>query len=186
MDVTQVTKNAAIDTYTDTDYREMLDENWPLDEGGKRISLDKLMARIESSVNKAMWWKWQKGEGNLTRSMKNDLRRLVGLAELPPTVEAIAQALDPNIEVSQVGIPTHMLLIPDDVIVSTAGGKVTAMTIGESVTTVTGSTTKKVRVNQHRPWIKKEYRKVMDELGVSWEQVFEAGLQEFLRSRDKL
>ena len=79
-----------------------------------------------------------------------------------------------------------MLLIPDDVIVSTAGGKVTAMTIGESVTTVTGSTTKKVRVNQHRPWIKKEYRKVMDELGVSWEQVFEAGLQEFLRSRDKL
>ena len=179
MDVTQVTKNAAIDTYTDTDYREMLDENWPLDDSGKRISLDKLMARIDSSVNKAMWWKWQKGEGNLTRSMKNDLRRLVGLAELPPTVEAIAQALDPNIEVSQVGIPTHMLLIPDDVVISTAGGKVTA----RPVTPVTDASR---RTNYRRPWIKKEYRKVMDELGVSWEQVFDAGLQEFLRSRDKL
>ena len=179
MDVTQVTKNAAIDTYTDTDYREMLDENWPLDEGGKRISLDKLIFHIDSSVSKAMWWKWQKGEGNLTRSMKNDLRRLVGLPELPPTVEAIAQALDPNIEVSQVGIPTHMLLIPDDVVISTAGGKVKA----RSVTSVTDASR---RTNYRRPWIKKEYRKVLDELGVSWEQVFEAGLQEFLRSRDKL
>lgn len=179
MDVTTLTKNAAVDEYTDTDYREMLDENWPLDDSGKRISLDKLMARIDSSVNKAMWWKWQKGEGNLTRSMKNDLRRLVGLAELPPTVEAIAQALDPNIEVSQVGIPTHMLLIPDDVVISTAGGKVTA----RPVTSVTDAGK---RTTYRRPWIKKEYRKVMDELGVSWEQVFEAGLQEFLRSRDKL
>ena len=179
MDVTQVTKNAAIDTYTDTDYREMLDENWPLDEGGKRISLDKLIFHIDSSVSKAMWWKWQKGEGNLTRSMKNDLRRLVGLPELPPTVEAIAQALDPNIEVSQVGIPTHMLLIPDDVVISTAGGKVKA----RPVTSVTDASR---RTNYRRPWIKKEYRKVLDELGVSWEQVFEAGLQEFLRSRDKL
>lgn len=179
MDVTTLTKNAAVDEYTDTDYREMLDENWPLDDSGKRISFDKLMAYIGSTVNKGMWWKWQKGEGNLTRSMKNDLRRLVGLAELPPTVEAIAQALDPNIEVSQVGIPTHMLLIPDDVVISTAGGKVTA----RPVTPVT-ETSK--RTTYQRPWIKKEYRKVMDELGVSWEQVFEAGLQEFLRSRDKL
>jgi len=148
MDVTTLTKNAAIDTYTDTDYREMLDENWPLDDSGKRISLAKLMARIESSVNKAMWWKWQKGEGNLTRSMKNDLRRLVGLAELPPTVETIAQALDPNIEVSQVGIPTHMLLIPDDIVISTAGGKVTA----RPVTSVT-ETSK--RTTYQRPCIKK-------------------------------
>ena len=127
MDVTTLTKNAAVDEYTDTDYREMLDENWPLDEGGKRISLDKLILHIDSSVSKAMWWKWQKGEGNLTRSMKNDLRRLVGLAELPPTVEAIAWALDPNIEVSQVGIPTHMLLVPDDVVISTAGGQYLAL-----------------------------------------------------------
>ncbi len=186
MDVTTITKNAAADEYADTDYREMLEENWPTDDSGKRISLDKLMARIDSSVNKAMWWKWQKGEGNLTRSMKNDLRRLVGLPELPPTVEAIAQGLDPNIEVSQVGIPTHMLLVPDDVIVSVVGGKITAREVVEPVTTVTDSTKNKVRVNQHRPWIKKEYRKVMEDLGVSWEEVFEAGLQKFMQDRDKL
>ena len=179
MDVTTVTKNAAVDTYADTDYREMLEENWPVDESGKRISLDKLILHIDSSVSKAMWWKWQKGEGNLTRSMKNDLRRLVGLPELPPTVEAIAQGLDPNIEVSQVGIPTHMVLIPDDVVISTAGGKVTA----RPVTTVTEPSK---RTTYHRPWIKKEYRKVMEDLGVSWEQVFEAGLQKFMQDRDKL
>lgn len=179
MDVTTITKNAAADEYADTDYREMLEENWPTDDSGKRISLDKLILHIDSSVSKAMWWKWQKGEGNLTRSMKNDLRRLVGLPELPPTVEAVAQGLDPNIEVSQVGIPTHMVLIPDDVIVSTAGGKVTA----RPVTPVT-ETSK--RTTYQRPWIKKEYRKVMDEMGVSWEEVFEAGLQKFMQERGKL
>lgn len=111
MDVTIVTANAAsADQLTDADYRDIYDEL------REKAALDKFVTAIGSAVSKAWWSKYERGEADLTRARRNELRAGVGLPTLPLTVaEAVADA-DPDARVWQVGVaqPDRMVMVGVD------------------------------------------------------------------------
>lgn len=107
------------DTLTDQDYRDTFDEL------RQNKSLDKMivfMAQCQQdnpyhvSTNKAIWWRYEKGETGLTWSMKNDLRCASGVASLPSQVaDIVAARVDPNATVEMVGEgDVHLLVLVAD------------------------------------------------------------------------
>jgi len=62
----------------------------------EKMSLDKLVALIGSEYSKAQWSKYERGHAPLTVTMRNELRRAVGMNQLPPSVPTALADVDPN------------------------------------------------------------------------------------------
>lgn len=110
--VTLVTANAAsADQLTDADYRDIYDEL------REKASLDKFVTAIGSTVSKAWWSKYERGEAHLDRKRKAELRRAVGLPDLPRAVTEVAATINPDARVWQVGVaqPDRVVLVGSDV-----------------------------------------------------------------------
>jgi hypothetical protein len=103
--VTTLTKDAERDQLADDDYREIYDEvrGFVAEEQRYQVSLDAFVGLIHSEFSKAAWSKYHRGELDLNRRMRNELRAAVGMAPLPPTVGEAVAGVDPNAEVVQVG-----------------------------------------------------------------------------------
>lgn len=96
--VTLVTKDATLDNLSVNDYRDIFTEL------RQNLSLDKLIGVMGSSYSKATWSKYERGEMELNRTMRSELRRAVGQSELPLTVaDAVSHRTSPDAEVWSVG-----------------------------------------------------------------------------------
>jgi transcriptional regulator with XRE-family HTH domain len=104
--VTVVTRNASTDDITDDDYRDIfceLREQHPL----------RQFARLAQTGYSIAWWsKFERGEVELTRAARNELRRAVGLPALPLTIGEAAAIADPDATVYRVGdgVPDVVIL----------------------------------------------------------------------------
>ena len=105
--VTLVTRNASADSLTDADYGEIFAEL------RQQHSLAQLCELLQSKYSRALWNKYERGETTLTRTMRNELRRAVGLPLLPPTVAEAAAAASPDAAVWQVGTgpAEHVIMV---------------------------------------------------------------------------
>jgi hypothetical protein len=96
--VTLVTSAAAsADELSDTDYREIYDEL------RSKATLRQFAEFIKSKVSFAWWSKFERGSAHLDRERRQELRRAVGLAPLPPTVTEATETVSPNAMVWRVG-----------------------------------------------------------------------------------
>ena len=113
--VTLVTRDASLDNLSVADYRDIYDELRARDAatGAYGVSLDKFVTLVTSAYSKAQWSKYHNGETALTRTMRNELRRAVGLPLLPPTVAEAAAAASPDAAVWQVGTgpAEHVIMV---------------------------------------------------------------------------
>lgn len=108
--VTEVTRNAESDTLTPTDYREIYDEL------RSNHTLRQFVAMTQTRYSIAWWSKYERGELELTREARSELRQAVGMPQLVPTIaEAIAD-VDPNAVVYRVGErqPDRIVLVGYD------------------------------------------------------------------------
>ena len=88
--VTLVTGGAgSADKLTDTDYREIYG-----DELRSKTTLRQFAEFIGSKVRFAWWSKYERGEAHLERERRQELRRAVGLAELPRAVTEVTADVD--------------------------------------------------------------------------------------------
>lgn len=96
--VTLITAGAgSADTLTDGDYREIYDEL-----RGK-TTLRQFAEFIGSGVSFAWWSKYERGEAHLDRERRQELRRAVGLEELPRSVTEVTGTADADARIWQVG-----------------------------------------------------------------------------------
>ncbi len=105
LSVRVLTRDASVDALSDTDYREIYDEVRGFDAvtGRYAVSLDEFVGLVGSQFSKAAWSKYHRGELELNRTMRSELRAAVGMPVLPPTVVEAVQGVDPDAEVVQVG-----------------------------------------------------------------------------------
>lgn len=169
MEIKQLTKNADKDNLTDQDYRDIFNEL------RDNISLDKFVDLIKSSFSKALWSKYHNGQITLNRQMRNELRVAVGGEPLPPTIEEATSKVDPNAEVTQIGAdqPDKVILVGTkenlSLNVSIDGVKIAV------VTKVTSDRKRKAYTS--RPVVTETQKKRVNELGVSWREVIDAGIE---------
>lgn len=124
--VTQVTADATRDDLTDADYKDIYEE---LRRGR---SLDALCDLVGSQYSRAWWSRYEKGDMKITRAARNELRRGVGLPQLPPTTEEAIHLADPDARVYQVGCET-----PRRVVLIGASGPVVLHCAEDGVTAIT-------------------------------------------------
>lgn len=105
--VTRVTTHAVTaDTLTGADYRDIYTEL------RARMSLRAFVDQVDSQYSIAWWSKYERSELELTRPARQELRRAVGLAPLPPTVAEATAGVDPDAAVYQVGdLPADRLIL---------------------------------------------------------------------------
>lgn len=103
--ISLITRDATLDDLSAADYRDIYDELRGRDPvtGSYAVSLDKFVTLVTSQYSKAQWSKYHNGEATLTRTMRSELRRAVGLKPLPPTVAEATAAASPDAAVWQVG-----------------------------------------------------------------------------------
>lgn len=103
--VTVVTADASQDRLGEQDYREIYDEVRGFDEatGKYGVSLDAFVELAHSEYSKAAWSKYHRGELELNRTMRNELRGAVGMTLLPPTIAEATASVDADATVVQVG-----------------------------------------------------------------------------------
>ena len=109
--VTLVTARvAAADDLPDGDYREIYDEL------RSKCSLRAFADFIGSQYSFAWWSKYERGEAPLTRQARAELRRIVGLPALPPTVGEAVAPVDPDATVYRIGdqTPDRLILLGGD------------------------------------------------------------------------
>ncbi len=100
--VTRVTTAPAeSDDLQPSDYRDIYDEL------RTKCSLRLFCETIRSQYSIAWWSKFERGEMQLTREARQELRAVVGLAPLPPTVQEATAAIRPDAAVYQVGTVGH-------------------------------------------------------------------------------
>ena len=147
------------------------------------VSLDKFVTLVTSQYSKAQWSKYHNGEATLTRTMRNELRRCVGVKVLPPTVAEAAATASPDAAVWQVGVGPA-----DSVILVTGTEPMTlhvngAVSVADSaaqtvenahVTPVTG--TRRQRTYCTRPTASEAQNNRRVALGVRWAEIIERGL----------
>lgn len=118
MAVMVITRDGALDALHPDDYREIYDEIRQYDAATNRygVSLDKFVALVKSAYSKTAWWKWHEGELEITRQMRNELRRAVGMPEMNLTIAEAVAGVDANAEVVQVGsdTPRRVVLVGTD------------------------------------------------------------------------
>jgi hypothetical protein len=105
--VTRVTGQATRDDLADQDYRDIYDEV------RSNKSLDQFVALAGSQYSKAWWSKYERRQVQLTRPARNELRRLMHLVELAPTVGDALVDVNPDAEVWRVGElqPDRVILV---------------------------------------------------------------------------
>ena len=182
--VTLVTRDATLDDLSRDDYRDMVVEL------RGSMSIDKMIAALESVWSKPLWAKVEHGEAAANRSQRNELRayftkmRFRNLPPLPPTVaEATAQA-SPDAAVWQVGEGTAETVI----LVTTAtpmtlcvNGAVTVASNDAAMPRNTGDNapgpTKRTRRRVDRPTPSRTQVERFSRLsGLTWRDVINAGL----------
>ena len=109
----------AADTLTDRDYRDMFDElrgNKSLDKMIKFMEICQVDNPAHVSTNKAIWWRYEKGETGLTWAMRNDLRCASGLEPLPPqVVDLVSRYVSGDASVDLLGEgEVHQLILVAD------------------------------------------------------------------------
>lgn len=87
-----------VDDLTDADYRDIYDE---LRTGH---TLRQIIAMAGSGLSASWWSQYEAGAKTLTPRARNDLRRAVGLSELPlPPADLLAAAVHPDAAIARVG-----------------------------------------------------------------------------------
>ena len=179
--VTRVTVGDTSDNLSDEDYRDIYDEL------REKISLDKLVAMLKSEYSKMQWHRYEKGQYPMNRTMRNELRRCVGLPLLPPLTiaEATAQA-SPDASVWSVGdgVPEHVIMVSDTPVTLYVNGTVQTVAPKCDVTEVTRA--RRTRKPCVRVWIpetqNERFLRLCDGFGdLTWREVQEAGLQHYER-----
>lgn len=137
--VTEVTRNAESDTLTATDYREIYEEL------RSNHTLRQFAELVHTRYSIAWWSKYERGEVELTREARNELRRAVGPDELPPTIAEAVASVDPNAVVYRIGEqrPNRVVLVGhDEPITMYLNGTLTVVDVvaDERVTAVTRRT----------------------------------------------
>lgn len=177
--VTLVTKDATLDDLSAGDYRDIYDEL------RQDKSLGAVVEMLQSEFSRAMWHQYEKGERSLNRTMRNELRRAMGLPLLPPTVaEATAQA-SPDAAVWSVGdgVPEHVIMVSATPVTLHVNGAVSTVLQTSNVTGVTRPFLRRKRYV--RPCIPEHYAKRLAGLKTaSWLDVVEAGLTALEGGRD--
>lgn len=184
-----LTHNAAVDTLTAEDYREIYQElrNHDPETDTYGISLDKFVKSptdggiTGSAFSKGLWSKYHTGKADLNRTMRNELRRAVGIPELPPTVVDVAtDELDPNALIVKLGdgIGDRCIIIagPKSLEIHANGtitAKEAAATSEQPVTTVTS----RQRTTYVRPCATRDQDRRRQDMDASWSTVIEAGLE---------
>jgi len=92
-----LTKNAAVDSLSDQDYMEILEELL------QTHTLRELADVLHSDYSFAYWSKVKRGESPLHRKGKNELRAAMKLPLLPPTIIEAVAVMDENGEVRRIG-----------------------------------------------------------------------------------
>ena len=175
--VTLVTQNATHDDMTDTAYAEIFAEL------RQQHSLAQLCELLHSKYSRALWNKYERGDMQLTRQMRNELRAAVGLPVLPPTVAEAAAAASPDAAVWQVGTgpAEHVIMVasPEPLTlhvngaVSAASGTAPCRQNGD-VTEVTRTGRKRRQYTRPVATVTQNSRRLA--LGAGWREIIEAGL----------
>jgi len=177
--VTMVTKDATLDNLSLQDYVDMVQDM------RTTLSLDKLIAVLNSQYSKPLWSKVEKGEIAPNRAQRNELRRHYGMPLLPPTVAEATAAASPDAAVWQVGegVPSVVIMVTEqEPITLYVNGSVSqvsdnaAMPRNDRVTAVTSTEGRKAyyAARAARRAAQNARREV---LGVKWDDVTEAGLK---------
>ena len=173
MNVTLVTRDATLDDLSVADYREIFDE---LKQGH---SYGQLVTLIGSAYSRALWQQYDAGERQLSRGMRNELRRAIGKPELPPTVAEATAAASPDAAVWQVGegVPEHVIMVASAPVTLSVNGSVQVASRTSLVTGVTSPATK--RKPHKRLWVPDRQLERFQRLtgGYTWSDVIEAGLR---------
>jgi hypothetical protein len=184
--VALVTKDATLDDLSTQDYRDIYDELREKHDvtGVYAVSLDKFVTLVSSQYSKAQWSKYHNGETTLTRTMRNELRRCVGLKVLPPTVAEATAAASPDAAVWQIGDgpAEHVIMVTGvepmtlhvNGAVSVADQKA-HMPQDDAVTAITRTVAP--RKHYTRPVATDEQDARRNALGVKWAEIIEAGLK---------
>ena len=186
--VTLVTRNASADSLTDADYGEIFAEL------RQQHSLAQLCELLQSKFSRALWNKYERGDMQLTRQMRNELRAAVGLPVLPPTVAEATAGASPDAAVWQVGQgpAEHVILVasPEPLTLHVNG----AVSVASDAATmpclpvVTSVTTGRRRARKApRPFVSKwqeARQKCLYSQGIraSWRDIIDAGLDALERS----
>lgn len=176
MTVTLVTRDASLDDLSASDYRDIFAEV------REKMSLDKFVALSGSQYSKAQWAKYEHGTATLTRAMRNDLRRSVGMAELPPTVADAVSAASPDAAVWTVGdgVPEHVIMVGATPVTLHVNGAVSEVSRNAHVTKLHGPSRRSAPVK--RMWVSiAQQQRLAALVGVSDSDVIEAGLQHYER-----
>lgn len=183
--VTLVTENASQDRLGEQDYREIYDEVRGFDEesGKYAVSLDEFVSLARSEFSKAAWSKYHRGDLALNRTMRNELRRAVGMPMLPPTIADATAQVDADATVVQVGGETVrrvVLMGGDDEITVRWNGEVSAWVEVEPEPAGSAQTRRVTGVTRDRKAVFVSSRlfdrvnALRRESGLSWSEVLEA------------
>jgi hypothetical protein len=183
--VTLVTRDATLDDLSTQDYRDIYDELRERDEcnSSYAVSLDKFVALVTSQYSKAQWSKYHNGEAALTRTMRNELRRCVGLKLLPPTVAEATATASPDAAVWSIGDgpAEHVIMVTStEPMLLHVNGSVavaspaTQMGQNDAVTAVTRTVAP--RKYYARPTASETQNERRVALGVKWAEIIERGL----------
>jgi hypothetical protein len=168
MHVTEVTRDAQADSLSPDDYREIFEE---LRRGR---SLRQFVEIIQSVYSIAYWSKVDREDAVLTRPACNELRRAVGLPDLPVTVEEALADVDANAVVYQVGDdrPGRVILVGSaGPLRMSLNGTLTAVS-DTHVTTVTRRS-RRVSVSI-QPTLHERLNALRTARGWSWTELLEA------------
>ncbi len=124
--VTTVTARAqSADTLTDADYRDIYQEvrHYDAQTGEYAVSLRSFVTLVSSAMpdqsclSIGYWSKYHNDAIPLTRRARTELRAVVGLPVLPPTVAEACATADPDATVHQVGAEaaTRIVMVGRDV-----------------------------------------------------------------------
>lgn len=190
--VERITKNATMDDLSISQYRDIFEEL--RNDGGlkakvaattgkapdpeKPLSYDNWIVATGSKFSKALWQKYATGEIDApNRDMRNELRALVGLPLLPPTIMEAISVASPDAEVLRIGdeTPDRLIMVglPSETGVTIhANGTVTAMMEREKgrVTQVTPPAVGRIKVRREL-FDKLNARRMA--LNLSWEEIIE-------------
>ncbi|MBK8800385.1 MAG: hypothetical protein IPM07_30710 [Anaerolineales bacterium] len=190
--VTLVTRDATLDDLSTQDYRDIYDELREKDDcnGSYAVSLDKFVTLVLSQYSKAQWSKYHNGETTLTRAMRNELRRCVGLKPLPPTVAEATATASPDAAVWQVGdgpADSVILVTGTEPIMLHVNGAVSVADYTAGMPRNTGyngqGATKRHEAYRTRPTATKAQDARRSALGVKWAEVIERGLKALEQER---
>lgn len=165
-----LTSAAGQDEYSAQDYREMYEEL------REKMSLDRLVDWLHSRYSKAKWSQYERGVAALTRDMKNELRVAHDRPQLPATVAETTAHASPDASVwlageEGAGVETIIMVAGD------------AQRIREAVRGAEGALCAPSKRKRYEvpgrvrpPAVSAVTAARVRRLGVSWNDVLEAGL----------